>query len=122
MIFTTTIIIIGGEFRKSYHGYPSGYAQLLHSPTQWVVEPMQIDTHNRKFDINDDTAGYRPSFLPKMVVNNMTQLRSGLSPLIECPCTDRFTRSVVNSSAVVTTATCPQVCGAKRVLAHASEK
>ena len=27
----------GGEFRKSYHGYPSGYAQLLHSPEQWVV-------------------------------------------------------------------------------------
>ena len=37
----------GGEFRKSYHGYPSGYAQLLHSPSQWIVEPMQIDTHNR---------------------------------------------------------------------------
>lgn len=32
----------GGEFRKSYHGYPSGYAQLLHSPTQWLVEPMQV--------------------------------------------------------------------------------
>ena len=24
----------GGEFRKSYHGYPSGYAQLIHSPNQ----------------------------------------------------------------------------------------
>ena len=28
----------GGEFRKSYHGYPEGYAQLLYSPTHWVVE------------------------------------------------------------------------------------
>ena len=32
----------GGEFRKSYHGYPSGTAQLIHSPTAWVVEPMQV--------------------------------------------------------------------------------
>ena len=39
----------GGEFRKSYHGYPSGYAQLIHSPSKWLVEPMQIDTHNRNY-------------------------------------------------------------------------
>ena len=34
-------------------GYPNGYAQLIHSPDQWIVEPMQIDTHNRNFSIND---------------------------------------------------------------------
>ena len=98
----------GGEYRKSYHGYPSGYAQLLHSPTTWVVEPMQIDTHNREYDINDDTIGYQPSFLPTMVENNMTMLNGGLSPLIECPCTTRITRTVVNSSAIIITGTCPQ--------------
>lgn len=32
----------GGEFRKSYHGYPSGYGQFIYSPTQWIVEPMQV--------------------------------------------------------------------------------
>ena len=37
----------GGEYRKSYHGYPHGYGQFLHSPTYFVCEPMQIDTHNR---------------------------------------------------------------------------
>ena len=37
----------GGEYRKSYHGYPSGYAQLIASPTTWLFNPMQIDTHNR---------------------------------------------------------------------------
>ena len=52
---------------------------------QWVVEPMQIDTHNREYDINDPV-GYKPSFLPKRQQNNMTQLNGGLSPLIECPC------------------------------------
>ena len=83
------LIYLGGEFRKSYHGYPSGYAQLIHSPSQWVVEPMQIDTHNRNYSINDPV-GLKPSFLPKMVQNEMTNLNSGLSPLIECPCSGDF--------------------------------
>jgi len=97
----------GGEFRKSYHGYPSGFAQLIHSPSQWVVEPMQIDTHNRNYSITEHT-GLKPSFLPQMVINNMTDLRSGLSPLIECPCTDRITKSMVTSSKIVTQGSCPQ--------------
>lgn len=86
----------GGEFRKSYHGYPKGYAQLLASPTQWIVEPMQIDTHNREYNLTDQSAGYRPSFLPKIFTENttVTDLRHKLSPLIECPCTDRIGRSV----------------------------
>eukprot|EP01052_Picozoa_sp_SAG31_P011432 SAG31_NODE_646_length_13223_cov_14.088845_3_plen_113_part_00 len=31
----------GGEMRKSYHGYPKGFAQLLESPTDFVMTPMQ---------------------------------------------------------------------------------
>lgn len=27
----------GGEFRKSFHGYPAGYAQLVESPTTFMV-------------------------------------------------------------------------------------
>ena len=95
----------GGEFRKSYHGYPNGYAQLIHSPTQWVVEPMQIDTHNRDYGINDEV-GLKPSFLPKTFQNNMTDLKSGLSPLIECPCTDRITKSTVQVSSILTNGKC----------------
>jgi hypothetical protein len=92
----------GGEFRKSYHGYPAGYAQLIHSPNQWVVEPMQIDTHNRNYKIND-VEGYRPWFLPRRDTENatMTNLHGGLSPLIECPCSDRISRSVVNTSEIL---------------------
>ena len=93
----------GGEFRKSYHGYPSGYAQLLASPTQWVVEPMQIDTHNRNYDINDDKIGYKEWFLPKRFTdNNMTDLGSGMCPLIECPCTDRIGKIKVKTPDVLT--------------------
>jgi len=95
----------GGEYRKSYHGYPSGYAQLLHSPTQWVVEPMQIDTHNRDYGINDQV-GYKPDFLPKQQQNNMTQHGNGLSPLIECPCSDRITRTTKSSPTILTSGTC----------------
>ena len=83
----------GGEFRKSYHGYPAGYAQLVWSPSSWVVEPMQIDTHNRETGNLTDATGLRPSFLPAQQRNNMTDTTSGLSPLIECPCSDRISRS-----------------------------
>lgn len=27
----------GGESRKSYHGYPQGFAQLIESPTSWHI-------------------------------------------------------------------------------------
>eukprot|EP00949_MAST-11_sp_MAST-11-sp1_P001864 g1864.t1 len=93
----------GGEFRKSYHGYPSGYAQLIYSPNQWIVEPMQIDTHNRHFPLDNASFGYQPWFLPRRDTENatMTNLHSGLSPLIECPCSDRITRSVVNTSQII---------------------
>jgi hypothetical protein len=37
----------GGESRKSFHGYPAKYAQLLESPTHFTITPMQIDTWNR---------------------------------------------------------------------------
>merc|ERR1719199_1071109 len=37
----------GGESRKSFHGYPTGFAQLVESPTTWHITPMQIDTRNR---------------------------------------------------------------------------
>jgi len=95
----------GGEFRKSYHGYPSGTAQLLHSPTQWLVEPMQIDTHNRDYDINDPV-GYKPSFMPKTDQNEMTDLAGSLSPLIECPCSDRITKRTVSSPTILTSGKC----------------
>jgi hypothetical protein len=32
----------GGEMRRSYHGYPKGYAQLIQSPDTFHVVPMQM--------------------------------------------------------------------------------
>ena len=97
----------GGEFRKSYHGYPNGYGQFIYSPSQWVVEPMQIDTHNRNYDINDHSHGYVPYFLPKQdTANNMTDLGNKMSPLIECPCTDRITKTKIETPIILTNGTC----------------
>ena len=49
---------------------------------------------------------YKPSFLPHRQQNNMTEKDGELSPLIECPCTDRITRSVVEVSKILTTGDC----------------
>jgi hypothetical protein len=46
----------GGEYRKSYHGYPKGHAQLVESPASFHLQPMQIDTWNRS-NVNATTGG-----------------------------------------------------------------
>ncbi|KAH8060478.1 hypothetical protein JL722_4576 [Aureococcus anophagefferens] len=47
----------GGESRKSFHGYPDGYAQLIGSPDAWHIEPMQIDTRNRECGVRPEDVG-----------------------------------------------------------------
>ena len=42
----------GGESRKSFHGYPDGFAQLIESPKTWSMTPMQIDTRNRDHGVS----------------------------------------------------------------------
>jgi hypothetical protein len=37
----------GGEYRKSYHGLPAPYVQVVESPHAFDMSPMQIDTWNR---------------------------------------------------------------------------
>ena len=54
----------GGESRKSFHGYPDGFAQLLHSPTQWHINPMQIDTRNRDCGATPDDIHKCVKFTP----------------------------------------------------------
>ena len=38
----------GGEYRKSFHGYPPSYAQVIYSPERFQFTPMQIDTWHRE--------------------------------------------------------------------------
>ena len=41
----------GGEYRKSYHGYPAPFAHLIESPQALSFTPMQIDTRNREHGV-----------------------------------------------------------------------
>ena len=70
--------------RKSYHGYPSGMAQLLDSPASFHIQPMQIDTKNRDYNGTDFKAG----ILPKA---SAAPPNASYSGLLECPCTTRYT-------------------------------
>jgi len=73
----------GGEMRTSYHGYPKGYAQIIESPNEFQVTPMQIDTWNR--NMNNHT--YLPGPLP---TSSRIPQDAGYNGLLECPCGDRF--------------------------------
>merc|ERR1719507_1359051 len=73
----------GGEFRKSFHGYPKGFAQFIESPTTFHIQPMQIDTKNRHYNGSD----FRADLLPKASAAPADAAYSGL---LECPCTDRI--------------------------------
>ncbi|CAB9523806.1 Stress up-regulated Nod 19 [Seminavis robusta] len=75
----------GAEMRLSYHGYPKGYAQLVHNPDSWSIYVMQIDTWNRE----ESSPKFKPGPLPKSspVYNDSTATYSGL---LECPCNDKM--------------------------------
>ncbi|KAG7355191.1 stress up-regulated Nod 19 domain containing protein [Nitzschia inconspicua] len=74
----------GGEMRKSYHGYPKGYAQLIQSPDTFTPIPMQIDTWNREMT----NATFLPGPLPRS--SRIRDGVAGYNPLLECPCSDRL--------------------------------
>eukprot|EP01084_Bolivina_argentea_P258905 436665_1 len=88
----------GGESRKSFHGYPKGYAQLIESPQSYNLLPMQVDTRNRDcgVTINDVTnSSCGDKFIPGI---EPIQSRYGrgipkdtnYSGLLECPCDGKF--------------------------------
>jgi len=77
----------GGEFRKSFHGYPKGFAQFIESPTTFHIQPMQIDTKNRHYNGSD----FRADLLPKASAAPADAAYSGL---LECPCTDRIEKTI----------------------------
>ena len=86
----------GGESRKSFHGYPDGYAQLIESPDTWHITPMQIDTRNRDCgatpkDIHNCTT-FQPGPEPKQARYGLGIPKGGspYSGLLECPCNSRY--------------------------------
>merc|ERR1719348_1759266 len=86
----------GGEFRKSYHGYP----KLIESPTTFHIQPMQIDTKNRDYPGPDFKAG----LLPKA---SAAPPNASYSGLLECPCTDRIVKKIETEYLAVSEGRCP---------------
>lgn len=86
----------GGESRKSYHGYPKGFAQLIESPTEWHITPMQIDTRNRECGITPadlhNCTQFTPGVEPKQARygRGIPAVGTNYSGLLECPCNTRF--------------------------------
>lgn len=96
----------GGEYRGSYHGYPKGYAQLLHSPATFHINPMQIDTKNRE----SSKGPFKTGPLPKAAYPGVPEgLRENMaySGLLECPCTDRIEKRYQLSYGTLDVGHCP---------------
>lgn len=91
----------GGEFRKSYHGYPNGFAQLVFSPETFKVQPMQIDTHNRDYN----GTGFKAGILPR---SSGAPPNATYSGILECPCTTRVVKKWNVTYSTQTSDTCPQ--------------
>ena len=98
----------GGEFRKSFHGYPQGMAQFIESPTEFHILPMQIDTKDRHYNGTD----FKPDLPPKASVAPPDAPYSGL---LECPCTDRIVKKIEMTYATQSSGLC------KTNVANASE-
>mmetsp|Transcript_93093 Transcript_93093/g.300923 ORF Transcript_93093/g.300923 Transcript_93093/m.300923 type:complete len:668 (+) Transcript_93093:475-2478(+) len=89
----------GGEMRLSYHGYPKGYAQLIDSPNEFHIMPMQIDTKNRHYS----GPGFKPDILPRSATSPPNASYSGI---LECPCTTRIKKEWWQAHATLSKGTC----------------
>jgi hypothetical protein len=82
----------GGESRKSFHGYPDGYAQLIDSPSSWHITPMQIDTRNRACGVTPADVHKCKQFTPGIEPRQARYGRgipkegTNYSGILECPC------------------------------------
>ena len=86
----------GGEYRKSFHSYPAPYAQLIESPVSWRIQPMQIDTKNRDGSMAEPGMPFKAGPAPRNSKAPVSGPDAVYSGLLECPCTDRITRSYGN--------------------------
>jgi hypothetical protein len=100
----------GGESRKSFHGYPAGFAQLIESPQSWHITPMQIDTRNRAHGVKPEDVHRCTNFSgsengvpcasyePRQArygrewggVDQPPKEPGHYSGILECPCNSRF--------------------------------
>jgi len=95
----------GGEYRKTYHGFPPGYVLVLDSPTAWQLSPMQIDTWNREAMNISGTSP--PPFIPGPLPRSAESPENPqYSALLECPLTTRITKQVDGTYIAQSQGTC----------------
>ena len=100
----------GGEYRKSFHGYPKGMAQLVESPVSFQIEPMQIDTRNRNYNGTDFKAGILPA-------SSAAPPNASYSGLLECPCATSIPKNISVTYTTENKGSCPtEVHNAKECL------
>ena len=91
----------GGEYRLSFHGYAPGYVQVIESPTQFQITPMQIDTFNRdKMNLTGPTK-FVPGPLPRAALSPTKGPDAIYSGLLECPLTTRVSRILQSTYTIV---------------------
>ena len=82
----------GGEYRKTYHGFPAPFARLLESPQAFQFTPMQIDTFHREH-MSFNVSGGSPFVAGPQPRNSLAKHSGALySGLLECPLTTRITK------------------------------
>jgi hypothetical protein len=87
----------GGEYRKSFHGYAPGQAQLIYSPKQMSITPMQIDTWNRD-KMNIEGGPFVPGPVPRTSLAPLSGPDALYSGLLECPVTTRLRKNIQGGS------------------------
>ena len=85
----------GGESRKSFHGYPDGFAQLIESPNMWHITPMQLDTRRRDCGVTaasvHNCTRFEPGIEPRQArYGRGAPHGTNYSGILECPCNSRF--------------------------------
>lgn len=94
----------GGEVRKSFHGLPPGFAQVIASPQKFQITPMQIDTWNRdKMSVTGSPFVAGP--LPR---SSLAPVNATYSGLLECPVTTRIQKVLNEQYFVQSHNTCPR--------------
>lgn len=98
----------GGEYRKTAHRYPPGYAIVLDSPTAVQDTPMQIDTWNR--DEMDISGPLPPKFVPGPLpaASQAPKQNPEYSGLLECPMTTRLEKKVDGSYVIMSEGGCSE--------------
>jgi hypothetical protein len=89
----------GGEFRKTFHGFPPGYAKIIQSPRAMSITPMEIDTWNRDavtwMDIiNGNGSRFGPGDVPRNSLAPKDGVDAIYSGLLECPLTTRVSKNI----------------------------